>query len=240
MNYKDFYNQFADRYEKLFQQGDMFFHEKIQKPLLDEYIGNRMFKNVLDVGCGFGFYTEHLANSAGRIIGVDISDEMIGIANIKSAKQNVFYECKDILEFEKEYSFDLIFAGFMPSYFSDLSGIFQHLHKLCSHGGELIVTMLHPIRMASTKRTENGYLVENYLATGFYESDFLSMRTPLLLHKHQFGKVFNAAKNAGFKMMRIDEPSVSLESTNNSVEDFYRYNPSIIGYRMIKEELEDA
>lgn len=231
INYKNFYNRYANRYLRLFRQGDMFFHDKIQKPQLAKYLNERTFKKVLDIGCGFGFYSEYLANFSGSVIGVDISDEMIALAKQQSIKLNVEYVCEDILLYEPDEKFNFIFAGFMPSYFVELKEVFNKLFNITAVDGEIVITMLHPIRMSAIQRTDKGYYVKDYLKKGFYESDFLSENNPLLLYKHQYCQVFKAAKSAGFDILDIDEPVINAKDNKHM---FYKYNPSIISYHLKK------
>src|SRR5215469_2783495 len=64
--------------------------------------------NVLDVGCGSGWLARRMANLApeGRVVGMDISDEMIGLARRTSAEQeNILYVTGEVAEIPWEAKF---------------------------------------------------------------------------------------------------------------------------------------
>ena len=52
-------------------------------------------KEVLDVACGVGFGTAHLASSAARVVGGDVSEEAIGYARGRYAAPNVEFQAMD-------------------------------------------------------------------------------------------------------------------------------------------------
>jgi len=64
--------------------------------------------NVLDVGCGSGWLSRRLANLApeGRVVGMDISDEMIRMARRTSAEyENILYVDGEVAEIPWEPNF---------------------------------------------------------------------------------------------------------------------------------------
>jgi ubiquinone/menaquinone biosynthesis C-methylase UbiE len=48
-------------------------------------------EKAIDIGCGAGQTTEILAKKFGRVIGIDISDELIKLAKAKHAANNISY-----------------------------------------------------------------------------------------------------------------------------------------------------
>lgn len=79
--------------------------------------------DILDVGCGTGGYALALAGRCRRVLGVDLSPEMIRVAKEKAAEsgvQNVTFQCIDWQEFDlqaagMENRFDLAFAHLTPA-----------------------------------------------------------------------------------------------------------------------------
>lgn len=78
---------------------------------------------VLDVGCGTGSYALALAPQCQKIVGIDLSPKMIGIAARKATEakvKNVQFHCMDWheLDLEKagfEKKFDLVIAHMTPA-----------------------------------------------------------------------------------------------------------------------------
>ena len=75
-------------------------HLPIVLPVLEE-MRIAAADNVLDVGCGSGWLSRRLANLApeGRVVGLDISDEMIRLARRTSAEhENILYVQGEVAE----------------------------------------------------------------------------------------------------------------------------------------------
>lgn len=82
-------------------------HLPIVLPVLTK-MGIAAADNVLDVGCGSGWLSRRLANLApeGRVVGMDISDEMIRVARRTSAEhENILYVHGEVAEIPWEANF---------------------------------------------------------------------------------------------------------------------------------------
>jgi SAM-dependent methyltransferase len=65
---------------------------------------------VLDIGCGTGISSRFMAELGARVIGVDLSDELISYANKESAHQNVSYMVQDASQLYLKARFEAITA----------------------------------------------------------------------------------------------------------------------------------
>lgn len=96
-----------DSYSELARCYDLFMDETPYDRWL-EFILEKFHKYnvpkelVLDLGCGTGTLTEMLAGEGYDMIGVDVSDEMLGVAIEKRAEsgKDILYLCQDMREFE--------------------------------------------------------------------------------------------------------------------------------------------
>jgi predicted RNA methylase len=78
------YDAFAKEYQDSKQ---LPFRTYAEQPLLVELIGDVKDKAVLDLGCGEGIYARKIkAMGAKTVVGVDISSEMIELANAAEKK----------------------------------------------------------------------------------------------------------------------------------------------------------
>jgi ubiquinone/menaquinone biosynthesis C-methylase UbiE len=82
-------------------------------------IGEMAGKTILDLACGEGFYTRKFKQKGARyVVGVDISEKMIDLAQQEEAKKplGIEYVVSDVIELKKIGSFDLVVASFLLNY----------------------------------------------------------------------------------------------------------------------------
>jgi SAM-dependent methyltransferase len=98
-------------------------------------------ERVLDVGCGTGTTTAELAHAvgaAGHVLGVDISETLIGAARAQKLA-NATFEVADAASHRFEaQSFDLVFSRFGVMFFADPVAAFRNLHRATKPAGRLV------------------------------------------------------------------------------------------------------
>lgn len=72
--------------------------------------------NVLELACGTGLQTRHLAPRAGRVTAVDASPEVIEINRARVAEGNVDYVLADLFTWTPPSTYDLVFMSFWLSH----------------------------------------------------------------------------------------------------------------------------
>ena len=94
-------------------------------PVRSEYVEGHTFfqalgsvagQSVLDVACGDGLYTRQLhARGAQRVVGVDISEEMIRVARQHEAAQpaGIDYHVSDVADMAPLGAFDCVTAIYL-------------------------------------------------------------------------------------------------------------------------------
>ncbi|WP_438426454.1 class I SAM-dependent methyltransferase [Aquimarina macrocephali] len=98
--------------------------------------------NVLDYGCATGILANEIASNVDKVYGIDISSEMIRIAQDKANElqiQNVDYSHTTI--FDKNYKsegFDMILAVYMLHLLEDLPKALERIYELLKPGGVFI------------------------------------------------------------------------------------------------------
>ena len=72
--------------------------------------------SILEIACGTGLWTRHLARHAERMTAVDGSPEVIAINRARVASPNVEYVQADVFEWTPNTTYDFIFFGFWLSH----------------------------------------------------------------------------------------------------------------------------
>lgn len=121
------YDSIATSYATL---NAMDFRPSVEGYTLWKLLGALEGKSVLDVACGDGLYTRHLAERGAKVMGVDISTEMIRIAQrIEDEKTlGIDYRVHDIAEMPVLGSFDIVTAIYLLHY----APTREHIARMCS------------------------------------------------------------------------------------------------------------
>lgn len=77
---------------------------------------------MLDLGCGYGWHCIYAAeHGAKQVIGIDISDRMLAVAQEKTHFEQVEYRCTAIEDAQfEENSFDVVLSSLALHYTSPL------------------------------------------------------------------------------------------------------------------------
>lgn len=89
-NFEDMYQKDKDGAFDSWEQDSMSLYKKIDLAILDEY----NFENIIDLGCGKGYFTNLLKKRNNSVYGCDISQTAVDIS--KSKFNNIEFEVLDI------------------------------------------------------------------------------------------------------------------------------------------------
>ena len=132
-------------YYNLFYGDKDYSHEAEQvKKLICEYGGNNEVSTILDMGCGTGKHDFELCKLGYQTSGIDLSSEMINVANEakKDSNDSPNFEVADIREYEPDKKYDAVISMFhVMSYQNeneDVMKAFQTAAKALNAGGLFI------------------------------------------------------------------------------------------------------
>lgn len=153
-------------------------YQREQFGFLDEAVGDIGGREVLDVGCGTGRISRHLASRGGHVTGFDFSERAIEIARRESPPE-IDFRVESVFEFDDEARFDVAISW----------GI---LTVACRNRDEL-ATALRRIR-AALRPAGRAVIVEP-IHVGFL-SRVLSM---------DLREFCETMREAGFQVERVDQ-----------------------------------
>ncbi|MFP3938675.1 MAG: class I SAM-dependent methyltransferase [Thermoanaerobaculia bacterium] len=126
--------------------------------------GENTYSKVAEVGCGAGFAAEYLEGCYDEFLGVDYSSELIALARRRYAdRPDVRFVVADLLSWEPEQHFDMIFAIGVLHHLADIELALSRVRMAVRPGGWLVVNEPQPgnllIRQARKvrKRMDPGY-----------------------------------------------------------------------------------
>lgn len=112
------------------------------EPLLPDFAG----KEVLDLGCGYGWHCIYAAEHGARqVTGIDLSDKMLAVARQKTSAPNVEYRCCAIEDVDfSDSSFDIVLSSLALHYVEDYTGVVQNVHRDAAAGRRLSLFLRAP------------------------------------------------------------------------------------------------
>ena len=140
-----FWNSEADAFQKIYTHRKSRFANTLdqifRKDMYERYaftiehcepIKGRTF---LDVGCGNALYSLELARrGAAKVVGIDISEVMIGLCKQSSEKENLTDRCTfiqtDLLDYQPDSSFDVSFGIGLFDYISDPLPVLKRMREV--------------------------------------------------------------------------------------------------------------
>lgn len=175
-------------------------------------------ESVLDLGCGYGCYTDYFRTAGADVIGIDGSEKMIELA--RSEYPNTHFLVMDItkpLAFANG-QFDVIFCNQVLMDIEDIAIIFSECRRILKSGGILYYGIVHPAFYDGTWiQDANGYAyakeMDRYLTPyrecGRFWGETAHFHRPLSAY-------LNAAAKCGLILMQTWEPCTYDGASKNS------------------------
>jgi len=130
------------------------------------YVTNKV---VLDVGCGNGYGTYRLAEKAEKVIGVDISKEVVGYAKEHYLATNLYYRIMDATKLEfRDETFDVICSFDVIEHISDFRKYLSEIKRVLKKGGWCFIST--PNKAITSPYSEKP--INPFHSQEFYYRDF--------------------------------------------------------------------
>ena len=181
-------------------------NKKIIKERFREFNGEK----ILDLGCGYGYYTEYFQSIGGIATGIDGSKAMIDIAKKNYPKCDfMVLDITKTLPFE-DNSFDIIFCNQVLMDIENAESVFYECFRILKPGGILYYSITHPSFFngewkkneedSATGKFINSYLTPKVVTNSFW-GETKHFHRPLSYY-------LNAAADAGLSIIHTEEPKV--------------------------------
>ena len=170
---------------------------KISCENIREYLHDKKFNSMLDIGCGTGYLIDMLSNEHdSEFTGLDLSPEMIKQAENKTIKKSKFVEGRsDELPFENE-TFDIVTCSQSFHHYPETDKPMQEARRVLKQGGLYILsdTGCGPFKMFGVK--VDSFIYRHFSNTGDCNISYLE-KTVKDMERNGF-KIVNAEKVTKF------------------------------------------
>ena len=126
-------------------------NDLVEIPNFRKLIPNVKEKKILDLGCGYGENDKYCRDlGAKEILGIDISEHMIKIAEKNNADENIKYKVMAMEDISKiKEKFDIVISSLAFHYVKDYEKLIKDIYNLLNDNGILIFSIDHPLRIES-------------------------------------------------------------------------------------------
>jgi ubiquinone/menaquinone biosynthesis C-methylase UbiE len=154
-----YWGRFAQSYDR---DGEYVVGRPILQAIEEKLLEERGLGDVIEFGCGTGYFTKAIARNASHVMATDLSDEMLEVARTRlRGLQNVTIQKADCgnAAFPAE-RFDSVFMANLIHIVDRPSWCLQESYRILQTGGSLIVVDFTGYRMSFSSKMK---LVFRYL-----------------------------------------------------------------------------
>lgn len=199
------WNHAAERYAEDQEQSEFV---KSNKKVVESRFRRFNGEKLLDLGCGYGCYTDYFRNIGADVIGIDGSEKMIELARVKYPLSA--FSVADLtkpLDFEDNW-FDIVFCNQVLMDIEDIDLVFSECSRILKTGGILYFSIVHPCFYdCDWLKDESGYHYAKSMKKYIEHYHFTQRVWGETEHFHRpISYYLNVAAKYGFWLKRAEEP----------------------------------
>ena len=189
---------------------------------LRSYIPDLKGLDVLDLGCGFGWFARWARSTgANSVRALEISENMLNRARSMTNDTKIIYQQADLdnINLSEHCSaiYDVVFSSLTLHYLANLPALIQQVQAVLKPRGTFVFSIEHPIYTAPSKAefvtdAESGreyWPLDSYQKEGLRVTDWLAERVQ---KQHRtIASYINILLKAGFQIREFDEWYPTLE-----------------------------
>jgi ubiquinone/menaquinone biosynthesis C-methylase UbiE len=181
-------------------------------PALRALLPDLRGRNVLDLGCGFGWFCRWARQQgAAHVLGIDVSKKMLARAKETTDLPFITYTKADMEHLELQpKSFDLVYSSLALHYVDNLRGLMSQVYRSLVPSGALVFSVEHPIFTAPSRPNwsqdaagRKTWPVDGYLDEGPRSTDWLAKG---VIKQHRtLATYINMLIQIGFVIAHVEE-----------------------------------
>jgi ubiquinone/menaquinone biosynthesis C-methylase UbiE len=142
MNKQTSWGKVADWYDNLVENENSY-QSKLILPNLTRLLEAKKGEKIVDLACGQGFFAREIARLGAKVIGIDISSELIDLAKQdKSVEYHVSPAHK--LDFLQQESVDKVLITLSLQNIENVQEVIAEVNRVLKLNGKLFIVLNHP------------------------------------------------------------------------------------------------
>lgn len=135
----------AGWYNNLLEKGDDTYQEKLIKPNLLRILNPQKGEDILDVGCGQGFFARAVAGQGAKVVGIDISGELIRLAKQQAGPGEIYLVLPaENMKGLANNRFDAAICVLALQNIKNLQPAVLEISRVLKPGGRAVLVLNHP------------------------------------------------------------------------------------------------
>ncbi len=245
------WNEAADAWETFVESGQDYYRHVIHGPALLQVCGPLQDQDVLDLGCGQGYFSRQMARRGARVVAIDLAEEQVAHALRHEQEDPLGIEyhvisAAQVAEWFPDRQFDLATACMALHDMSDPQAALHGAFAVLRPGGRLAFSTPHPCTDTPFREWErddsidHGYLkINHYFDSG---PTVLRWRMGRLTYhwdspywRHTISEWSAVIAAAGFLIRRLHEPRATADQVKQDphLEDAARL-PAFLIFDLLK------
>lgn len=241
LDVKRIWNACGEAFDRFTTASDSF-ADNIERPAIEQLIGNIDGARLLDLGCGSGTYSVSFAEKGSHVVALDLSATMIALAQERAHRQNLkadfrVADIREPLPFD-DAQFDIVFTATALHYVENIGGFMKEVARVMKPTARLVASVLHPMSTARFPLADSEEVEGPDPWQGWYfGSPHRSIETPWLgfgevssegrrifCHHHTISDYFNALSSARLTLTDLLEP---VPPTEFAAKNASRYDEAM-------------
>lgn len=221
---KDTWNNHANGWKNLVDNKLQKFRVAIRNPAVIGLLGEVRDKTILDIACGEGDSSRMIRSLGANVVGVDISEEMIRLAQSRADEVEYLVASADNMPTLKKASFDVVVCLSMMN-IDNLDSTLTEISRVLKKSGSFVMSTAHPCFMGRPGRkiiklqdNRLGIFVNDYFsASASVESvankatDDANVSFKTITFPYKVSDYINALIKARFVIEQVEEPRATDE-----------------------------
>lgn len=145
---KTSWGEVAEWYSDLLEKEEGTYQKELILPNLVRLMDIKKGEFVLDLACGQGFFTREIYKLGAKVMGVDVSKELVGLAEKIGKAENLKIDYRvssaDDLSFIKNNSIDKIVIVLAIQNIENVAGVLKECQRILKLNGKLFLVLNHP------------------------------------------------------------------------------------------------
>ena len=245
------WDQAAELWDDFITSGKDYYRTEFHGPALLDACGPLDGLRVLDLGCGTGYFSRLLAGGGAKVVGIDMSGEMVGLANRyeEDSPLGIEYRILDAAKVDggwPESSFDRVVGCVSMQDMANIPAVVRAVHRVLANQGQFVFSIPHPATVTPFREWDKdadgnrGALKVDY----YFESGPRVLRWDMKRLERHWQTPFwsltieewsEILEQSGFLIRRLREPRPTAETVQRipALEDCLRL-PSFLIFDAVK------